>query len=752
MSLSIRYLLALGIVFSQICWAKGQEVILLYPIDNDESFGSIEQLLPEKHQNIQLVGRVQKSHIPDQKEYMFQIAWTGLQNKTDKTKQVAFEKPIVSTFKTTQYSLKKGQSLPIIGNLDHLLKAAQQLETEQTDVQALKRKQFAKNPSTKRRSVEIDLPIDLHKNSLAHVPQNRVNTALQAEAEISNQNARTRNADSSSAFDTNVSQQSSDSAFNRGAIPSFVGNAEMNGVQQDIPNARRLNENVNRPPVRENAVPVVRNRVLGAEAGLADLNAAGFNPPNVNGNPLGDNPLAFDAIPEREAEPEAPEITYESTTEGCQPTIDRPHERVVIQNRTRKLEDGAIVEESACEDSLEMYPINKDFLCEGCTDQVEIPRQRAYARFKEYWLNKENQRQNLSDTLYVELTRPYVFTEESGYCVPSINLQRGVAQRQVETVYYNLFNARTVVEACHTTPHHAPVAIRETSHLCPLVHDFVNNVSREQKRSIFTLDGIEREALACHPVEPAFPHEFVRTGCRPLVVAANGTFIDMVKRKIRTPTGNKIISEECEPAANNALQATRDGCEGEFFHDLIAGLSYLKKRYYYPHGVNREYMTGCLRTTESLAHQTEQNGYQHDDQNLHSTPRFLLYIDSPEQGRLIVDPAKVVAALGQTNYTLLRNEHRPTAEQYYEGCYRRTQTRSINIYTRADGTLYERVMGNGTPMASPVDECARATESRQVVVGHGGGSFWRHGRARYGTQHRTKITYPNGEVEYTGWQ
>ncbi|HQW58054.1 MAG TPA: hypothetical protein PK583_03770, partial [Gammaproteobacteria bacterium] len=195
MSLSIRYLLALGIVFSQICWATGKEVILLCPVDNDESVGSIEQLLPEKHQNIQLVGRVRKSHIPDQKEYMFQIAWTGLQNKTDKTKQVAFEKPIVSTFKTTQRSLKKGQSLPITGNLDHLLKAAQQLETKQTDIQALKRKQFAKNPSENGRSVEVESSIALQSNLLAHIPKNRTNTT---EVEISNQNTRASHTDSQS--------------------------------------------------------------------------------------------------------------------------------------------------------------------------------------------------------------------------------------------------------------------------------------------------------------------------------------------------------------------------------------------------------------------------------------------------------------------------------------------------------------------------------------------------------------------------
>jgi hypothetical protein len=112
MKLSIRYLLLFCIVFSEISWAKGQEVILLCPIEDDKSVGSIEQLLPEKHQNSQLVGRVRKSPTPDQKEYLFQIAWTGLQDKTDKTKQVAFKNPMVSTFKTTEMFSKRVNLYP----------------------------------------------------------------------------------------------------------------------------------------------------------------------------------------------------------------------------------------------------------------------------------------------------------------------------------------------------------------------------------------------------------------------------------------------------------------------------------------------------------------------------------------------------------------------------------------------------------------------------------------------------------------
>jgi hypothetical protein len=43
-----------------------------------------------------------------------------------------------------------------MGDVEQLLKASQQLETEKTDVQALKRKQFAKNPSATGRSVEVE--------------------------------------------------------------------------------------------------------------------------------------------------------------------------------------------------------------------------------------------------------------------------------------------------------------------------------------------------------------------------------------------------------------------------------------------------------------------------------------------------------------------------------------------------------------------------------------------------------------------
>ena len=48
-------------------------------------------------------------------------------------------------------------------------------------------------------------------------------------------------------------------------------------------------------------------------------------------------------------------------------------------------------------------------------------------------------------------------------------------------------------------------------------------------------------------------------------------------------------------------------------------------------------------------------------------------------------------------------------------------------------------------------ECRRRTESREAVVGHKDGSFWKHGRDILGTQRRTITTYPDGREEVGSW-
>ncbi len=186
--------------------------------------------------------------------------------------------------------------------------------------------------------------------------------------------------------------------------------------------------------------------------------------------------------PQQEQEQHEPEITYQVTENGCRPRIDRVHERVIMQNRTKRLEDGVVRDEGECTDSLEIYPIMKDYLCEGCTDIVNANERRAYSRYQEFWFDRENHKQIIGENLYPDLGRPYLFADEHGSCEPLVNLQAGTVHRQVETVYYNFNNTRVVVEGCHQAPNQNAIMIQQTADGCRFSHDFARNVSHEQKK------------------------------------------------------------------------------------------------------------------------------------------------------------------------------------------------------------------------------------------------------------------------------
>ena len=434
-----------------------------------------------------------------------------------------------------------------------------------------------------------------------------------------------------------------------------------------------------------------------------------------------------------------PEITVELTEEGCMPEHDALQERVTIMMRAKKSENGRVIEEGICEKTLEMYGVRRDYLCEGCQDEVNIEDKKAYARYMEYWSDRTQQRHNLG----IKLDRgvPFDFFEDKQACGFDTETEAGFAIKLSRLGYLNKFRNFKVVQDCRVIEGAERFAIQETVRGCKPVHNFVERVSHEQKRSYFTVDRVEHELSACHPVEPALPHEFLMTGCYPIVDLTTHHVTNTARRKIMTSLGPKIISEECEPCDNHPLGITRDGCEGEYTHDVVSMRSYLKKRYYFPRGHNhREFVTGCLRTDEFIEQQTEPNGiYEHDDAAKISRPRLSLYIMG-DRGRLNVEEARVRGNLGQVPYTLARNEHRPTANIYYEGCFRRTPTQSVNIYTRGDNSVYEETIGPGDIIASNVNECTTLRTERK------NDDYW--GFIWY---ERIISVNPNGAVQIGPW-
>ena len=179
-----------------------------------------------------------------------------------------------------------------------------------------------------------------------------------------------------------------------------------------------------------------------------------------------------------------------------------------------------------------------------------------------------------------------------------------------------------------------------------------------------------------------------------------------------------------------------------YVHDFDMGRSYIKKRYYVENR-GREYVSGCVRTNDYLEHLFEGNNtWQHDDKKRVSIPFLSIYIQPLNGDKLTLDGPKIRGEKGVVHYTLERVETKPTSTVYYEGCFKRTKTQLFNRYKRADETLYEVLMGEGSPITSTVNECTTREEENK--------SYDAIGRALY--QARTVTVNPQGVIVHaTPW-
>jgi len=683
------------------------------PKTNGKVYGSLEALTDkEKAKKMRLIGQVQIEPLKGQLrgETKIVIGWIGVQKIDDLSQVVAFKEPIVSSFTIPTGTSLKGLPLPLAGEVVSLDEAISDLENNRLNPDDLKRKRVVKVPHSKKRSVLLQKRKPAKEESFG----DGFDKGEEASAAV--------DGESFSATDSHHPNEGSSRSRN----PSYAGSSGSNTSFNLGSNAGMNNpSHFMKPKELSNAVQSESLGKIKIEDGTKKEN----------------KPVGVSAP--------SPTIRIDVTEVGCPPRIDRIHERVIIQNRARKFQDETVVDEGECSDSTEFYDIKRDYLCDSCEDRVNPEQRLAHPRYQEYWINRDGEKHYLSEVVYVDESEPYAFFDERRFCHPFIDFEKSQVFNQVQTGYLNKFNAFKRVQDCHPIEPFVPLI--ETSQGCELLHDFPQSISYLQNRLVYSLEGVEREARGCEQVEPGFKHQFTETGCHRALDWQNKRITPLFRRKISVNGRDKIITDECEPLGNHPLQATRQGCEGQYFNDFTAGRGYIMKRYYYDNN-GREYVSGCIRTDEFLEHKMEHHGeWVHDDKTRVSRPKLSIYIDSLEQGKLVLDGAKVRGDIQKFDYELLRNEHRATKEVYFEGCFRRTKTNSFNVYQRGDKTLYELLMGYGDPIKSTVDECKRTYESQYVNQGwylhyiNGPSTYYKYFRRRNVT------TYPGGKVEYGQW-
>lgn len=622
------------------------KAILMDDISLQESEGLIKahlidgQKRKDDLKDMTLIGQARSISLPSQKEaQVVQVIWTGVKRKGKK--QALFKEPLISTFKSEKRILSKGLKISLCGNKDQIPDALLRLEKAEDE---LLNELRADNPSSNERRLD----------SLAGSKKRRTYSKEPL-------NLRSTIEDSYSQNNTSLSSYSD----RYGENPSpFEGE----GKKADSLIRSSANSH---------------NKLSRSSSNRAHTRDR-FDPLKVKQNESSNS-----------SEFKTPSIEVEVTKEGCTPRVDLERGKVIIQTRSIAKTDGKITHETQCTDSFMIFDIKKDYGC--CDDDIDELNGVAYTRFKRYWLDETRNKIYLDEQGLKDETQPHPFIEEKGLCPHNIDLHSRLAYPQAQTFYYDRSNARKLIKDCHPVNGQAlPITLTEQG--CSLKHKFEKNKSIVQKRDIFIENGVIHEVTPCHETNEKIAHHFIKAGCKPVI---NGsTVIPMAKRQISYKDKTKFISHQCEPQDLTNLLSSQEGCEGLYEHDYESGRSYPLVRYYYQWGGKNRFIDKlCRRSNEPLPHFLSIVGYEHLDEKLQSKPRYQVSIKN-EQKVVILKEFTEQEENKKLPYVLSSEIDKPslTKAAYMDGNSLISPQDKVQIWTRPDETIYEKVVGLSKPI------------------------------------------------------
>ncbi|WP_153042340.1 hypothetical protein [Pseudovibrio sp. W64] len=206
-------------------------------------------------------------------------------------------------------------------------------------------------------------------------------------------------------------------------------------------------------------------------------------------------------------------------------------------------------------------------------------------------------------------------------------------------------------------------------------------------------------------------------------------------------------------------KSTTEGCmtPSDFIHDFTSGYSFGLQRFYY-NNPDRNYVGSCEKGDKTFNHNVETTGWQNNDAKLKAKPLSDVWIRVAGTNHTIASK-KLLSGAQQVAYSLTNEEEVPRAgDATFDGCNKTVPSTLRRTYERPDGSDYVKTAGAGSGVVS--DVCTRVTErktKRKTTYYNPGVPTCSRGfitneyeREEYRT--RTKITYPDGKVEYTSWK
>ena len=418
-----------------------------------------------------------------------------------------------------------------------------------------------------------------------------------------------------------------------------------------------------------------------------------------------DDEAAYSTPSTVEEDDEDPVVSVVTTTDGCDVRVDIAQGVAIQQSKTITYEDSAITNETECSDTLDRYALQKSYSV--CQDNVDLEGLTATAQYVYYYVDSGASRHDVTDCADdEELVFP--ITEDVSGCTVDLDFNNRTATEQSRLIYYNRNSVETQVQGCEPSDNLQTVDMVESSEGCSISHDFIAEESNQLTSWTYQLNGLTYQALPCSDSEIYYAHEAAYTNsagnylCEPIVNIDSGQVTLQSKTRILVDGVYDYITE-CEPDTSAlAILSTTDGCTdmADWTHDVSAGQSYGQHRFYYVTATNeREYVSNCQDSDALYYHQSNLTGYQHLDDQLAAYQLVSVWIES-EWGTYTILNSQVKEGSQLIPYALIQTtDVRSGINEYMDNsCDALRLTDLTEIYERPDGTTYNKIIGEGTPI------------------------------------------------------
>ncbi|POF27821.1 hypothetical protein [Roseibium marinum] len=319
----------------------------------------------------------------------------------------------------------------------------------------------------------------------------------------------------------------------------------------------------------------------------------------------GENPVAGgyetpERLEQEEEEEREPNVTYNVTTDGCEPEIDLVSGVVRQTSLSQTLEDGVVTETDACAPNGVVFPIQKNY--EACEDIVDRDSLVATPQYASFYNDDRGARFDLA-ACQPDASMFYGINEDFDACSPDLDFSAEEVTMLSQFSYRGRGGKKVIVSECE--PSEKVFQMEREYGVCGDFIDLKSGVAQAQY-SLFYVDG----KASRHKVSECLPDadksfEIVeKQNCTFDFDLDNGRAIVNTSLLYTNDDGVELSVRECAPSQTIEpiqMRAEPNGCSMQ--HDFGAGVSTEMAMWTYEHEGQLFQASPCITTDTVYTHE-----------------------------------------------------------------------------------------------------------------------------------------------------